>query len=97
MDCLPEVILLRIFQELDFDNIRNAAQVNKQWNRIAYDPSIWAVTNLCGLWVGEEEFRLFVKRIAYSVMCLDLRSSTGLTADLLRFILNRCRRLETLR
>lgn len=97
MENLPEVILLRIFRELDFDNLRHVAMVNRQWNRIAYDSSLWTVTNLCGIYVGEEDFTLFVDRIACSVACLDLRSCTGLSSDVLKIILNKCPRLRTLR
>lgn len=97
MEFIPEVILLKIFQYLDFDDLRHAAIVNCQWNRIAYDASLWVVTNLCGLDLGEEDFSFFIDRVSSCVACLDLRSCSGLSSDVLKRILNKCYRLRTLR
>lgn len=97
MDKLPEVVILRIFSGLDFDNLRTVARVNKQWNRIAYDPFLWRFVELHGLYLGHEGFSQFFDRIRDSVVCCDLRDCTGLSRDFIFKIVTECSRLKTLR
>jgi hypothetical protein len=97
MNKLPEVIILRCFSELDLDNLRCVARVNKQWNRVAYDPSLWTFIDLHGLSIGHEDFSLFIDRICMSVIYFDLRTCRDVTSEIIQKIVTKCSRLKTLR
>ena len=40
-ECLPDEIVVKIFEYLDFKDISHCAQVSRQLNRISDDSSIW--------------------------------------------------------
>ncbi|XP_031565155.1 F-box/LRR-repeat protein 20-like [Actinia tenebrosa] len=96
MDKLPEVVILRILSHLDFDDLRTAARVNKQWDRIAFDPFLWRLLELRGLFLGHEGFSVFFDRIRDSVVCCNLRDCTGLSRDFVFKIVTECSRLKAL-
>ena len=97
MEKLPEAVILRIFSELGFDDLRTVAGVNKQCNRIAFDPFLWKFVGLRGHFLGHDGFIHFFERIRESVVCCDLRNCTGLSRDLIITIVKECPRLKILR
>ncbi len=68
---IPKCVFLKILSELDIAELSRCAQVNKRWNRLAEDPSLWNClleianqNNLSGQTVGVKELKsLFVKSV----------------------------------
>ncbi|XP_031567312.1 F-box/LRR-repeat protein 17-like [Actinia tenebrosa] len=82
---LPDAILLEMFRYLSRRELGRVALVNRQWRRIAYDPSLWRTVDLTELFphtMGDEKTLLMLLRTRLaSARSLNM-AECSLTPDL---------------
>ena len=96
VDRLPEPVLLQVFSRLMLVDLGRVARVCQQWQRIAYDASLWRKTDLRGRSLSEESFHLFINRISAIVSEMNLGGCTiplGVVCE----ISKKCNQLRSLR
>ena len=98
MDCLPEIVILKIFSFLPAADLGRAAKVCFYWRRIAYDHSLWKAVNVKkhAAKIDEETLHMLIRtRFSQSLSILHL-GGCKISLELLSELNRKCRSLKYL-
>lgn len=98
MDCLPEIVLLKVFSFLPVADLGRAAKVCSDWRRLAYDHTLWKAVNIKrqAAKLDEDTLHMLIRtRFSHSLSILHL-GGCKISLELLSELNRKCKSLKYL-